>query len=76
MHNQTLFLYEGKKNATFKLMELPNINLLESLGVRPGTVVTILNIYKFGGPVLLRIGGNYTVALGKDIAKKIKVEKV
>ena len=66
-------LYEAKKRGRFKIAHLPKINLLESMGLRSGTNITVQDRYSFGGPVLLRIEEAYTVALGKDIALQIAV---
>ena len=69
-------LYEAAKNKTLQVVKIPDIGLMESLGLRPGTLLTIKNKYGFGGPVLLRIGETFTVAVGKDIAKQVVVKEV
>ena len=69
-------LYEAKKRGNFTITSVPNIELLENLGVRAGTQITIQSRYAFGGPVLLRIEDAYSVALGKDIAKQISVQEL
>ena len=69
-------LYEAKKNAVFTVVSVPDIGLLESLGVREGSHITLQNRYALGGPVLLRVEDAYSVALGKDIAKQITVREV
>jgi len=66
-------LYEAKKNSTFQVDSTPEIGLLESLGLRAGTQITVQNRYALGGPVLLRVEGAYSIAVGKDIAKQIAV---
>jgi len=76
MGNKTANLYEAKKMGTFQVVSVPGIGLLENLGLRNGTQVTLQNRYGFGGPVLLRVEGAYSVALGKDIAKQITVQEV
>ena len=68
-------LYEAKNNNTYRVTSTPNIGLLESLGVRTGTQITVQNRYSFGGPILLRIEDACSVALGKVIAKQITVEE-
>ena len=68
-------LYETKNNTTYNVTSVPKIGLLESLGVRAGTQITVQNRYSFGGPILLRIEDACSVALGKVIAKQITVEE-
>jgi len=55
---------------------VPDIGLLQSLGVRAGTQVTVQNRYALGGPVLLRVEGTFSVAVGKDIARQIAVREL
>jgi len=69
-------LYEANKRGTFQVLSVPGIGLLENLGVRTGTQITLQNRFALGGPVLLRVEGAYSVALGKDIAKQITVQEV
>ena len=76
MIKQTINLYETKKRAKFQVLSVPAISLLESIGLRVGTQVTIQNRYALGGPVLLSVEGAHAIALGKDIAKQINVEEV
>jgi len=68
-------LYEARKRGTFQVASVPQIKLLESMGLRIGTKVTLENRYVFGGPVLLKIEGAYSVAIGKDIAQQIAVRE-
>ena len=69
-------LYEAKETAAFKVVSVPDIGLLESLGLRTGTQITLQNRYALGGPVLLRVEGAYSIALGKDIAQQITVQEI
>ena len=69
-------LYDAKRNSSFKVASVPNIGLLQSLGLRAGTMVKVQNRYSLGGPVLLRVEDTYSVAIGKDIATQIAVEEV
>ena len=69
-------LYAANKKGRFQVTSVPSIGLLESMGLRTGTYVTIQNRYAFGGPVLLRVEDAYSVALGKDIALQIGVKQV
>lgn len=68
-------LYSAEKSSSLQVTSVPNIGLLENIGVRSGTQITIKNRYAFGGPVLLRVEDTYSVALGKDIAVQIGVKK-
>ena len=69
--NNGINLYEAAKKGEFTVTSVPDIGLLESLGIRVGSKITVQNRYILGGPVLLRVEGAYSVALGKDIAKQI-----
>ncbi|MCL2217459.1 MAG: ferrous iron transport protein A [Defluviitaleaceae bacterium] len=69
-------LYVADKKSRFQVTSVPNIGLLESMGLRSGTHVTIQNRYALGGPVILRVEDAYDLALGKDIALQIGVEQV
>jgi len=69
-------LYKVKKNGTFSVVSVPEIGLLESMGLREGTQILVQNRYAFGGPVLLKVADAYCVALGKDIAKQITVRPI
>ena len=68
-------LYEAKKFGTFQVASVPRIQLLENMGLRVGTKVTLQNRYNLGGPVLLKVEGAYSLALGKDIAQQIAVRE-
>jgi len=76
MGNKTVNLYNAKKTGSFQLVFVPSIGLLENLGLRAGTQVTLQNRYALGGPVLLRVEGAYSIALGKDIAEQISVQEI
>jgi Fe2+ transport system protein FeoA len=69
-------LYETKKNGTFHVVSVPDVGLLQSLGLRVGTKVRVESRYAFGGPVLLRVEDSFAVAVGKDIATQIAVKEV
>jgi len=68
-------LYEAKKFGNFQVASVPRIQLLENMGLRVGTKITLQNRYKLGGPVLLKVEGAYSLALGKDIAQQIAVRE-
>lgn len=58
--------YTGGKGVDSKLRQL---------GLCPGRVVKILRYAPLGGPVMIEVGGR-SVAIGRGIAAKIKVEKI
>jgi len=68
-------LYEAKMNRSLKVISIPDVDLLQSLGLRTGTKVTLQTRYNLGGPVLLRVEDSFSVALGKDIATQIAVKE-
>jgi len=76
MADLTTNLYEARKDGSFRVASVPEIGLLESLGLRAGVLVTVRNRYALGGPVLLRVEGAYFVALGKDVARQIAVREL
>jgi len=69
-------LYEANRGGTFQVASVPKIGLLENLGLRIDTQVTVQSRYALGGPVLLRVEGAFTVAIGKDIATQIAVRSI
>jgi len=70
----TMNLYQIRDGA-FLVSHLPNIGLLQNLGLRVGSRVTVENRYALGGPVLLRVEDSFEIALGKDIATQISVKE-
>ena len=74
-NDKTVNLYEVKEKSALQVVSLPGIGLLENLGLRVGTQITLQNRYALGGPVLLRVEGAYSIALGKDIASQITVQE-
>lgn len=73
---KTMNLYQAKKNGAFQVISTPNINMLENIGLRNGTMFVVQSRYALGGPVLLRVENAFTVAIGKDIATQIGVKEV
>jgi Fe2+ transport system protein FeoA len=69
-------LYEVDKCRKIAIKSVPDISLLNNLGIHAGTLVTVQNRYAFGGPVVLRVEEAYTVAIGKDVAKQVMVAAV
>jgi len=76
METLTTNLYEARAKCDFQLASVPNIGLLENLGLRAGTQVRVQNRYALGGPVLLRVEGAFSVAVGKDVARQIAVREL
>jgi len=76
LNNQPINLYKAKKRSNLQVASVPRIPLLESMGIRIGTQLTLQNRYALGGPVLLRVEDSYSIALGKDIAQQIAVKEV
>ena len=72
---KTSNLYDAKKSGAFFVVSIPNISLLENIGLRAGVEVAVQNRFAFGGPVLLKVRDAYSVALGKDIAEQITVRE-
>lgn len=70
---ESVNLYKANKNAVFQVEVVPDIGLLQNLGVRMGTKIKIMHRYALGGPVLLNIEDSFLIALGKDIASQITV---
>ena len=66
--NQSVIIidYEGGKGVGFKLRQL---------GLCPGREVRVLRYAPLGGPVMIDIGGR-SVALGRGIADRVKVEVI
>lgn len=69
-------LYEAKINGAYEVCAIPQVALLENLGLRVGTHVMVQSRYAMGGPVLLRVEDAFTVAIGKDIATQVAVKGV
>ena len=76
MTSQVTNLYEAKKHSIFQVASMPNVGLLQGMGLRVGTRVAVQNRYALGGPVLLKVESTYSVAIGKDIATQIAVKEV
>ncbi|MCK8826671.1 ferrous iron transport protein A [Natroniella acetigena] len=70
-----MFLYDLKKEQACRIEQLPTIPLLNSLGLREGMNVSIKSHQPLGGPIVIQIGRR-SVAVAKDIAEEISVEKI
>ena len=58
--------YSGGRGVSFKLRQL---------GICPGREVKVLRFAPMGGPILVDVEGR-SVALGRGIASRVKVEKI
>lgn len=68
-------IYEAKLGFKYQVNDIPDIELLHSLGVYRGAKMTLKEKINLGGPVVLEMG-HRTVAIGKDIARQIFVREV
>ncbi len=68
-------LYQAKSTENYRVVEMPCIPLLHTLGVYQGAIVEKVTNYPMGGPTLLLIDSR-EVAVGKKFAQKITVEGV
>ncbi|NLJ58983.1 MAG: ferrous iron transport protein A [Tissierellia bacterium] len=66
-------LYNLNKEDRCTIISIPNVMLLESLGIRKGLSIKIKNKQPLGGPIILQLGTR-SIAIGKAIAKQILVE--
>ena len=69
-------LYKAGQNIPLKVSSVPDVGLLQNLGLRIGTKVAVMHRYALGGPVLLEVEDSFSVALGKDIAAEVTVEGI
>lgn len=68
-------LYKLKPRRQCVIERMPQVKLLNSMGVREGMPVSIMSIQPLGGPIVIRIG-NRNVAIAKDLAEQIFVKEV
>lgn len=68
-------LYNLNKDNRCRIVSLPDVGLLESLGIRKGLKVCIKNKQPLGGPVILQTGTR-NIAIGRAIASEIVVEVI
>ncbi len=67
-------LYHAKDNQEYAVTSIPEVHLLEVLGVFVGSKVMKKATYSGGGPALVTVEGR-EVAIGKDYAMAIEVEE-
>lgn len=68
-------LYTLAKAHRCVIEKLPEITMLNSLGLREGISVTVKSKQPLGGPIVIQIG-NRCIAVAKDVAEKIVVKEV
>ncbi|MFI3201020.1 MAG: FeoA family protein [Eubacteriales bacterium] len=68
-------LYTSDNEQTYMVTATPNLPILYSLGIFEGSFLTKKNTYKGGGPALVLVESR-EVAVGKDIALHIQVERI
>ncbi|NMA93350.1 MAG: ferrous iron transport protein A [Clostridiales bacterium] len=69
-----LNLYDAPNGSIYTVVDIPEENILESIGIFPGAQLKIESRYSFGGPVTVALGSR-NIAIGKALAKKIAVER-
>lgn len=67
-------LYYGINEQGYIVTDVPSNPLLNTLGVFKGARIIKKTTYKFGGPALIMISSR-EVAIGKDLATQISIEK-
>ncbi|MDI9472479.1 MAG: ferrous iron transport protein A [Tissierellia bacterium] len=68
-------LYEVEDKKEYKIEEIPDSDLLATIGVIPGSIIRKEYTYGFGGPAHIKLGTR-NVAIGKEMAKTVKVSEV
>lgn len=68
-------LSELKLNRRGIIKSLPQMKLLDSLGLREGTTIMILSRQPLNGPLVIQLGRR-SIALGRDISDHIHVDEV
>ncbi len=66
-------LYDVEKGKEYIVTETPDVKLLSSIGIFKGVKIKKENTYRFGGPVSVSLSTR-KIAIGKDIAEKIRVK--
>lgn len=66
-------LNKAETGSIYEVVAVPEVELLKSLGIRPGASVRVICRYPLGGPTLLSVEESGTVAVGKDIATLVTV---
>ena len=78
---QTQLLVEVSPVQTVRIARVPHqtdadlLRYLQSLGIMPGTAVTVQDVAPFDGPITLELGGQQ-LTLGYNVASSILVEAI
>lgn len=65
-----MFLYTLNKKQKCIIDDMPNVGLLQDLGLRKGMTVSVLTRHPFGGPIVVKIN-NRSIAIDKNVAEQI-----
>lgn len=68
-------LYHLDEASDYVVSDVSLKGLLNSLGIREGVMVRAISRQPFGGPVVIKVGDR-CVALAKEVASQIQVERV
>lgn len=67
-------LYSAPEGRRLRVVSVPGLKILRSLGIYPGAVVVKIRRCALGGPALVRVATRQ-VALGQDVARGIWVRE-
>ena len=70
-----LSLNELNLKEKAKIISLPEHSLLAPLGIREGKEIKLKSKQPIGGPLIIKVKGR-TVALSRNISKKIKIKEL
>ena len=68
-------LSKVESNKVYKIISIPDVDMLESIGIRAGDTVIKKLTYPLGGPTIVEID-NREVAIGNKVAIRVAVEEV
>lgn len=75
LNNMEKTLYSAENGKIYKVLRVPKIELLSSIGIFKNVTIKKENSYRLGGPVSISLNTR-KIAIGKEIARKILVEEV
>ncbi|EEG78799.1 FeoA family protein [Dethiobacter alkaliphilus] len=68
-------LNKVKKATSCVIEQLPDIKLLNALGLREGVTVRVVTSQPFGGPIVVQLGKS-SIAVARGVAEQIEVKEV
>ncbi len=68
-------LYQLKSRQKCIIEKIPQVSLLQSLGLREGLALLVMARQPFGGPVVVQFGKR-SIAIAKELAEQIEVKEV